>query len=266
MQLLDVSTVADLQPVTFVLEEILKQAERLDVELMLVGAVARNVLIRHYVGSIPARATVDIDIAIAVASWPVVTSLTATLHPTPRVPHKFVVRGVDVDIIPFGPIESEDRTITWPNEHRMDVFGFQEAFRAAVRVKLSESVTIAVASLPAQSLLKLFAWRDRHYQNVRDAIDLKTILRAYHEGPYHDELYLDHFALLEQHDFDPVNAGAARIGQEASTLVAPDDRHVLDVLSSNKLMDMLAADMGGRAGDNRLLLDAYAAGFRHTST
>jgi predicted nucleotidyltransferase len=261
MHFLDVSTARDLEPVAFVLEEILAHAQRLDIEIMLVGAVARDILIRHYVGQDPARVTVDVDIAAAVASWVDVDHLTASLRATPRVPHKFVVRGMDVDIIPFGRIESTERTITWPNDHKMDVFGFQEALNAAIQVKLPGGLTIAVASLPAQSLLKLFAWRGRHYRNTRDAIDLKTILHAYHEGPYHDALYTEHSELLERHDFDPATAGAERIGLEASALLPLDDRHVVDLLSSEPLMEALAADMRGRISDNRAMLTAYAQGF-----
>jgi predicted nucleotidyltransferase len=229
---------------------------------MVVGAVARDILIRHVTGSGPHRATADIDIAVAVSSWKDVDCLTGTLEETRGGVHKFLVRGVEVDIIPFGDIESQERTITWPNHHMMDVLGFKEARDSAVHVTLPGGLNVAVASLPAQSVLKLFAWRDRRYQDRRDAIDLRTILGAYHEGPYFDELYTDYESLLAKHDFDPVFAGAERMGREASAIIGPANRHVVtDLLFFEERFDALAADMGSLVGENRALLSAYRGGF-----
>jgi predicted nucleotidyltransferase len=145
-----------------------------------------------------------------------------------------------VDIVPFGEIESETRTITWSNDFRLDVFGFREAFASAVQVRLPGGLVVAVASLPAQSLLKLFAWRDRRYQSRRDAVDLKAILCAYHEGRYFEELYAEYGSLLDKHDFDHQLAGAERIGREACALIG---------------------DMGGAPDVNGALLSAYRDGF-----
>jgi predicted nucleotidyltransferase len=262
MRFFDASTTADLQPTATVLAELYRQAGQCGVEIMVVGAVARDILIRHVVGSAPERATSDIDIAVAVSSWQDVDCLTTAYDTVAGNVHKFLVQGVEVDIIPFGEIESADRTITWSNAHRMDVFGFQEALAAAVRVTLSDNLVVPVASLPAQSLLKLFAWRDRRYQNRRDAIDLKSILHAYHEGPYFDELYTEHQPLLDKHGFDPALAGAERIGREANALIAPTDRRVVtDLLRSERILGALAADMGGRVRENRVQLSAYRDGF-----
>lgn len=136
MSFFDASTALDLQPTAAVLAELHSRAEEIGVEIMVVGAVARDILIRHAVGSPPARATADIDIAVAVSSWQEVDSLTSVMQPVPRSVHRFTVKGVEVDVIPFGRIESSRRTITWSNDHRLDVFGFQEAHAAAVRVLL----------------------------------------------------------------------------------------------------------------------------------
>jgi predicted nucleotidyltransferase len=71
---------------------------------------------------------------------------------TRAVAHEFEVRQTEVDVIPFGEIEAADRTITWSSDHRMDVFGFREAFAAAIRVTLPGNLEVAVASLAAQSI------------------------------------------------------------------------------------------------------------------
>jgi predicted nucleotidyltransferase len=262
MRSFNASTAADLQPVALVLADLKYRADECAVEIMVVGATARDILIRHVVGSVPERATADIDVAVAVASWSHLDELTRPFTRQAGSEHKFEVRETEVDVIPFGEIEDTHRTITWPNDHRMNVFGFREAMSTAVHVTFPGDLVVAVASLPAQSLLKLFAWQDRHYDDRRDAIDLRSILLAYHEGPYLDELYARHARLIERHDFDPRLAGAHRIGSDARALIAPDNvGHVTDLLDDPQHFDLLGADMGGPVRENRSLLTAYREGF-----
>jgi predicted nucleotidyltransferase len=267
MTFFDASTAADLQPVAVVLADIHRRADRLGIDIMVVGAVARDILIRHQLGIDPARETADIDIAIAVESWADVDDLARTLDGRSKIPHRFVVQGVEVDMIPFGRIESAQRTIRWPDDHEMNVFGFKEAFRAAISVKLPGDLVVPVASLPAQSLLKLLAWHDRRYDTKRDAIDLRTILGAYHEGPSFDELYNNHPELLDRHDYDPANAGAELVGREAGALLAPGDREKVlrTLLAPDDLLLHLATDMGGHLRANYPLLLAYRQGLGSSS-
>jgi predicted nucleotidyltransferase len=261
MTFFDASTTADLEPVAAVVADIQRRADRLGISIMVVGAIARDILVRYQLGIDPPRITSDIDIAIAVASWADVDKLTQPLDGPPKIPHRFIVRGIEVDMIPFGKIESATRTIRWPDDHEMNVFGFKEAFRATVSVKLPGDIVVPVASLAAQSLLKLLAWHARHYDTKRDAIDLRTILGAYHEGPYFEELYSSHQELLERNDFDPMNAGAERLGRDAGALLAPSDRQRLarTFLSPDKVLSDLAADMGS-ISTNYPRLAAYRRG------
>ncbi len=262
MRSFNASTAADLEPIALVMADVQHRADECGIDIMIVGATARDILIRHVVGSLPERATADIDVAVAVSSWSDLQRLTGHFTRRTGSEHKFEVRQAEVDVIPFGDIEDTDRTITWPDDHRMNVFGFSEALAAAVHVTLPGDLTVAVASLPAQSLLKLQAWRDRHNDDRRDAIDLKTIISAYHEGPYFEQLYTQHEDLIEKHDFDPKLAGADRIGREARALITPDNRgFVTDLLDSPDHFDLLAADMGGLVRENRSLLMAYREGF-----
>ena len=78
-----------------------------------------------------------------------------------------------------------------------------------------------MASLAAQSVLELFAWRDRRYDSTRDALDLRAIVCSYHEGPYLDELYQVHGDLLEKHDFDPASAGQSGWGARPAPCSGP---------------------------------------------
>jgi predicted nucleotidyltransferase len=103
--------------------------------------------------------------------------------------------------------------------------------------------------------------RHRRHRRGR-AIDLKTIVHAYHEGPYFDELYAKHQDLIDLHDFDPRLAGAHRIGREASSLIAPESQGLITtLLDSPESFSLLAAGMGGLVQENRSLLSAYRQGF-----
>jgi predicted nucleotidyltransferase len=263
MSQLDVSTKAELQSISRVLGDISDQASTCRSEILVVGAVARDILITHVTGASPSRATADVDVAVAVSSWYDLEKLTDVFEPIGGSGHKFAVRGTEVDIIPFGGVESDDRTIRWPNDHVMSVLGFKEAHTAAIHVRISNRHVVPVASLPAQSLLKLFAWRDRRNLNVRDAIDLRSILNAYHQGPYEEELYSEYADLLIRHGFAPNSAGAERMGMEAAALMTPDTRgHVTRILTDDDRFELLVGDMGRLLADNRALLTAYLAGFR----
>jgi len=262
MDYLDASTQTELEAVATVLQAVQDRARTCGVDIMLVGAAARDILIRNVVGSPPQRATRDVDIAVAVNSWSEVACLTSSMNPTRGGAHHFLVLGIEVDVIPFGGIESRDRTITWPNDHEMDVSGFAEALRSAVRVKLPGDITVPVASLAAQSILKLLAWRDRHSQSTKDAIDLRSIIHAYSQGPYFDQLYDAHQNYLVQHDYDPILAGASRMGHEASELIAGNTREkIRSLLNEEDFRERLAADMGGLIQTNLELVNAYRAGY-----
>jgi predicted nucleotidyltransferase len=101
----ETSTEPDLMLLGVVLAELRVHAERCNADLLLIGAAARDILIRYVTGSAPQRATADIDIAVGVKSWDQVRELTQGLAATPGVPHKFTVHGAPVDIIPFGSVE-----------------------------------------------------------------------------------------------------------------------------------------------------------------
>lgn len=251
-----------------VLRHLLDHARRQNLDVLLVGAAARDVLIRHITKSSPERATSDIDVAVTVADWDAYHRLTSTLEPVGHSIHTFQVHGINVDIVPFGDIESPDRTITWPDEHQMTTIGFREALTHAVTVKLPGQITAKVASLPAQVVLKLHAWSDRRLTTTRDAVDLRTILIAYSDGPYLDELYTDWIHILEKYDFDIVLAGAHRLGVEIrQTFGAGIADSCLRIIRSEAGSDdRLVAEMRQRIEQNRLLLDATLAGLSTEST
>lgn len=79
---------------------------------LLVGAMARDVLLQHAHGIQPRRATEDIDLAIMTADWDDFRALCQAMIDSPyfkplaEIRHKFRHRGGSpVDLIPFGGVQ-----------------------------------------------------------------------------------------------------------------------------------------------------------------
>jgi predicted nucleotidyltransferase len=158
-----------------------------DSRFLLVGAVARDLLLYHAHGIRATRATSDVDLALAVADWAEFGALRSALissgafSPHPKVAHKVFHRGrLEIDLIPFGGVERADGTIVWPPEDDfvMGVLGFREALASSIDVLLLGGQRVSVVALPMLSVLKIFAWSERRAREPRkDAPDLLFILR-----------------------------------------------------------------------------------------
>jgi len=200
-----------------------------DVRFLLVGAMARDLLLSFAHGIESRRATEDLDFGFAVDDWRTFAELRAALlgsgfAEVAGVAHRLSYDGYRVDLIPFGGVEHVDGTIDWPppQDTRMVVLGFREAMAAAVAVKLPGGMEVAVASLPALALLKLFAWADRRYtQPGKDAGDLWLLLRNYLDAGNRERLYDEASHLFEAADYDDDMAGAWLLGADARQLLAP---------------------------------------------
>jgi predicted nucleotidyltransferase len=206
-------------------------AEALDVELLIVGAFARDLHLRYGYNLAPLRQTEDIDIALAVPTWAAFIALRERLladfgfAQNPGIQHRLRYRQqsftLPIDIVPFGELERSDRTIAWPpsGDEVMDVFGFREARVSAIMMTLPGNVVINVVSLAALTILKLTAWQARHYQAPRkDAYDLQFIIKHYLDAGNHDRLW-DQFSSWAESEDDYEIAGARMLGNDAGALL-----------------------------------------------
>ncbi|MGH3862481.1 hypothetical protein [Actinokineospora sp.] len=124
---------------------------------------------------------------------------------------------------------------------------------------LPGGISVKIPTIPALVLLKLFAWRDRHRDDTRDALDVATMIEWYSSGKYFDRLYDQETDWLEKFDYDPPLAGAALLGSQIPSLL--DEKgtaELLRVLDDQELMGRLAKDMGGSRPD--LLVRAMIQG------
>ena len=119
----------------------------------------------------------------------------------------------------------------------------------AVRVTLPGDLVVAVPSLPAQLLSKLFAWQYRHN------VDRRGVIHDYHEGKYLDDLDTSHQTQIE------TTLTGRRQPNRAGGQSVDSQRELWPRHSPAGLSDLLAADTGGVVPENRSLLAAYRQGF-----
>lgn len=242
-----------------VIGEIHRAANKLGVPVFVVGAVARIILLENIHGLNAGRATTDVDFAFALDNWEQFDALKKTLLENTRfsaseqVSHRLYYRapGLEhaykVDLIPFGGVEKSPNTIAWPPDMAimMNVAGFSDAFKAAVSVELGSGIKATVASLPGIVTLKLFAWADRRQENAKDAVDIVTLLRTYHDAGNDHRIYDEASvrAVLEAVGYDPDLTGAWLLGNDVRTMASESTSMALKALLNGTTKDRLIEDM-----------------------
>jgi predicted nucleotidyltransferase len=156
--------------------------------VILLGAFARDLIFSHIHGieDIP-RATMDIDICVQMASWDDFNAACDHLkvlgfeNKEEEHPEKFTdANGQEVDLLPFGGLSEDGRTITWPTDNSpWTISGIQEAHDHAILVEL-DGVELRVVQPCAMIYLKMFATRDRPgARKKKDSADIHYVLKHY---------------------------------------------------------------------------------------
>lgn len=213
--------------------------------LLIVGAMARELVLVHGFGVHSGRATRDLDFAIRVTGWDEFHRIRDSLienagfQPVPDRPHRLISEDdFLIDLLPFGAVETQERTIAWPPDESeiMTMRGFSEAAESGISVTLPGLLQVEVASPVGQALLKIVAWSDRSTEFPgKDAYDLTILLRKYLEAGNQDRLYEEASDLLEENDFDLEVAGAILLGR--------DIRYMLDEPGAKVLQELLEPEL-----------------------
>lgn len=258
----DLSSRADLDHLRFPIAHLDATMRELDIEYLVVGATARDLVLLYGCDVEVGRATADLDVAVAVSDWATyerATSRFERLRADP--PHRVRVGNLPIDVVPFGGVERPDRTIAWPpdDDSVMSTFGMVEALQNALLVRLTSDLFCKVASFPARLALKLTAWQERGVAKPRhDSVDIKYLLKSYGAAWNLDRLYGE-VDLLEEFDFDTDLVGAALLGRDTAALLGQSGAERLRRLVAEALGEegRLPDDMPGRRADNEALLVAY---------
>jgi predicted nucleotidyltransferase len=247
------------------------------------GAAARDLLLVNAFGLRPGRATRDIDFGIAVENWDQFQVLKRCLmeshefETTPANTHRLFWNAAGeaartpIDIIPFGEVASENKTIAWPPQHEvvMNVTGFEEALESSVQMRIEDDLVVRVASIPGLAVLKLIAWQDRRHETNKDAADLHRLLVAYAGAGNLDRIYDQELSLLEDAGYDLELAGSQLLGRDAAWICKQETRRQIGtILSSERLVDHMIQQMQQAGFDEEqqaerisTLLKRFSAGF-----
>ena len=242
-------------------QDVITIADRLGIKVLVVGAMARDLVLVHGFGATIERGTRDVDFGVNVATWEDFQTLKQELlqigfKESPGIQHRLQRNDSDgspweIDIIPFGEIASAKKEISWPPnaDFVMSVVGFEEAHLHAIVVQISESpdTFISVASPAGIVLLKLIAWleRDRD-KKPKDAEDINYIISSYSKIPeISGALYEDgHMEALE---WDESLASARKIAFDCAKIASQETAQLLidRLLNRPELLEQLSRQMPG---------------------
>lgn len=217
-------------------------AEALSISYLVVGAMARDLVLVHGYGSRIERGTKDVDFAIDVPDWDKFMALKNRLisdgySEDPKSMQRVIFQDSDgipweIDIVPFGEIANAEAKIDWPpnQDTVMTVLGFKEAHENSLQIQIGEypDVIIPVASPTGICILKLVAWLDRD-SNIRrkDATDFRYIIESYTKIPsIFDAVYDD--GCMEAQGWDESKASAMKLGLDVAKIALPSTRKFLE--------------------------------------
>ena len=254
MKLLDISNKIDRNTVD-IFDIINSISEKLQFNYFVVGAFARDVILKYLYNITPVRRTSDIDIGIQLDSWEnfrefVNELLSITSFSRTEIEQRFEFKNNHlIDIIPFGEIAGVDEKYQWKSNtnFEMNVKGFNQALDLAIPVIMRSDpiLKIKFASLTYQSVLKIIAWKDGIDRNKKDAIDLCILMINYTDAGNFKRLYEKENDIIIKHGIDHENNSARLLGR--------DIVHEVDRILVGEIIQILKHELEGH--DNQLIID-----------
>ena len=158
---------------------------RMGREFYVIGATARDIIIRQLIGTTSGRKTKDLDIAIAIPDWSVFENVKECLiadgfKKSTHMHQRFYYGEYELDVVPYG-VAKDDDNIYWPPEEEiaMSVKGFDEVLSEAITVNIDNEFDIKIASLIGLFILNFNAWLDRSIETSKDEEDMSFIMSNY---------------------------------------------------------------------------------------
>lgn len=196
---------------------------RMHREFYVIGATARDIILKQVVGSESKRRTMDLDIAIAIPNWETFDEVEDMLvadgfEKSRDFKQRFYYREYELDIVPYGNVAKDNDIIYWPPEEdiAMSVKGFDEVLSNSITVSIDNEFSVKIASLHGLFVLKLDAWVDRNLVTSKDAEDMSFILQNYFmanmDRGIHSEVY-------DWEDFQEYVVGAYWIAFDIANLL-----------------------------------------------
>ena len=264
-----------------VLSLLSRAAKGLDIPFFIIGAMARDIVL-EFCYKLPARrSTRDLDIGVEVAGWEEYQRLSAALVSTgkfeaAREPHVLMYDEFKMDIVPFGGVSPDLKTISWPPEHAviMNILGFKEAYDYSLLIQMHNDpiLVVSVPTVPGMALMKIISWHDRYSERSKDAEDLLFMMDHYADAGNENRLFEQEGALMEEEGYDLAMAGIRLLGRDMAIMATMTTRKQVMEILSNELDDphdhRLIRDMMGPSytarehfDEIRVKLDRLRQGF-----
>ena len=195
-----------------------------------IGATARDIVMRLLTNISSQRKTQDLDIAIAIPDWEMFEEVSSILlkvgiKKSQHQHQRFFLDDYELDIVPYGGVAKENDYIYWPpgKDITMSVKGFNEVLQEAITVQIDGVFDIKIASLHGLFLLKFNAWIDRHLQTDKDAEDMCFILANYFDANVDREFSSEkYYVVYDRDDFDVFLVGGIWIAYDLIRLLHPE--------------------------------------------
>lgn len=207
------------------LKKLTDSFNRMGREFYVIGATARDIIIRQLIDTTSGRRTKDLDIAIAIPDWSVFDEIKEVLvadgfKKSTDMRQRFYYGEYELDIVPYG-VAKDDDNIYWPPEEEiaMSVKGFDEVLSEAITVSIDDEFDIRVASLHGLFLLKFNAWLDRNIETSKDAEDMSFILSNYFMANLDRNVYTE---VYDWENFDEYIVGGYWLARDLLLLLTKE--------------------------------------------
>ncbi|MDR1918938.1 MAG: nucleotidyl transferase AbiEii/AbiGii toxin family protein [Tannerellaceae bacterium] len=204
--------------------------DKIGLPFYVIGASARDIILRQLIDIASQRKTQDLDIAIAIPDWGKFeevskTLIAAGLKKSQNLHQRFYMGDYELDVIPYGGVSQKGDRIYWPPEENiaMSVKGFDVVLQEAVTVNIDDEFDIKIAPLHGLFLLKFNAWLDRHYQTDKDAEDMCFILENYFDANIEREFSSEKYhEVYQREDFNVFMTGGIWLAYDLLPLLNAD--------------------------------------------
>ncbi|HSZ35401.1 MAG TPA: hypothetical protein VK772_18950 [Puia sp.] len=230
---------------SIMLQALERGLQKFNIDYYLIGAVSKDVWMSGLNKIHPRRTTGDIDFAVFINDKGVYEQLKDYLITVegfnPYRENAFVLiykDGTEVDLLPFGAIEDENRktTIEGTGLTSINVDGIKEVFEGLLPEIDLEGHIFKFCTLPGIVLLKLIAWSDRPEVRRDDIKDISDILNHFF-SIYQDIIWEDHSDLFND-ERDLIEIAAHVMGREIAKILKQSEKlrqRVIGILKENAI-------------------------------
>lgn len=227
--------------------------EILDIEFMIIGAMARDIISEQSGLPLSVRKTADVDFGVLVENWDNLEALRESFKKDMSIKEssnnennvRYHFNGTPFDIVPFGGIEKAGK-VSWPPFYDtvMTVVGYQEALKQAPEFKIGNH-NVKVVTPEMLVALKIIAW-DENPARQKDADDINFIIKNYERIDPDTDNYIwdNHEELPEKFEHDFSLAAIALMGIRISNYASKDHLNLIKgIFQKTELVSKLARDM-----------------------